>query len=231
MRAYCITLIGNQYSERASARCIESAAKVGQDVQVWRGVSPDAATTMMHMSGLEWTWANENKAPSVCPITGLNQHPYRTADQRMRVGCSMSHYQLWEKCVQLGEPILILEHDAVFARGLPAIDYVRGAIMINNPARATPRGDLWARSIIAKGRGIHTKTIMHPDVARIPDGLAGGSAYIIAPHAAAAAIGAFKHLGVWPNDATLCRQIVGGLHEVFPFVTTVEASKSMAGGY
>jgi GR25 family glycosyltransferase involved in LPS biosynthesis len=33
------------------------------------------------------------------------------------VGCFYSHYSLWEKCVQLGEPIMIFEDDVKFYRG------------------------------------------------------------------------------------------------------------------
>jgi len=229
MRAFVITLHGNSYSEAAAGRCAASAARHGIEVTAWRAVSPETANLTMEMNGLKWTWANDNTSVARCPTTGLRQHPYKTADQRMRIGCSMSHYLLWEKCVKLAEPILILEHDAVVLRPLPQIPYIGSAVMINDPRGATPNGDKWAAAIGAKGPGIHAKTVIFDD--ERPDGLAGGSAYIIAPHAAAAAMAAFKHLGVWPNDATLCRQIIGGLRECFPFVTCVRADKSMAGGY
>ena len=34
-------------------------------------------------------------------------------------GCFFSHFYLWEKCVELNEPIIILEHDGYFTRRLP----------------------------------------------------------------------------------------------------------------
>ena len=34
-------------------------------------------------------------------------------------GCFLSHYLLWEKCIELDEPIMILEHDALMIRPLP----------------------------------------------------------------------------------------------------------------
>ena len=34
-------------------------------------------------------------------------------------GCFLSHYQLWERCLELNEPILIFEHDALIIRPLP----------------------------------------------------------------------------------------------------------------
>lgn len=35
------------------------------------------------------------------------------------VSCFLSHYLLWKSCIELGEPILILEHDAVFTKEIP----------------------------------------------------------------------------------------------------------------
>lgn len=34
-------------------------------------------------------------------------------------GCFLSHYLLWKKCLELNEPLLILEHDAISLRPLP----------------------------------------------------------------------------------------------------------------
>lgn len=214
-----------------ASRCVESARQFGVDVELWWAVTADEAQAVMERNGLKWTWARGNTAPAVCPVTGLRQHPYKTRDNRMRFACSMSHYMLWQKCVELDEPVMILEHDAVFIRSLPPITFPYSAIMLNDPRGATPRGDQWARRIEAKGPGIHPKTVVFEDHEMVPDGLAGNSAYIIAPHAAAACVAACEHLGVWPNDATMCRQIVGGLRECYPFVTKVQAEKTMAGGY
>ena len=231
MKAFCIAIEGNEYSQRVARRCVESAQAVGVEVQLWPATTVETVADEMRRHGLKWTWANGNTSPSVCPVTGLKQHPYRTRDNRMRYACSMSHYLLWLHCCRLDEPILILEHDAVFLLSLPEIRYVGSAIMLNDPRGATPRGDAWAKRIEAKGPGIHAKSVVFEDAELVPDGLAGNSAYIIAPHAAAACVAAFDHLGVWPNDATLCRQIVGGLQECYPFVTKVHADKTMAAGY
>jgi GR25 family glycosyltransferase involved in LPS biosynthesis len=39
------------------------------------------------------------------------------------VGCFYSHYGLWRKCVELGEPIMIFEDDVKFYRGWTPIDW------------------------------------------------------------------------------------------------------------
>ena len=35
-------------------------------------------------------------------------------------GCFLSHFLLWEKCLEINEPIGIFEHDALFIRPMPA---------------------------------------------------------------------------------------------------------------
>lgn len=216
------------YSCKAGARCINTGNHFGLDVRPFWSTPVDQVEAECKRCGIRWTWANGNRSKSVCPITGLKQHPYRTKDVRMRMGCSLSHYQLWERCAETGQPILILEHDAVFDRPLPNHEW-RGATMVNDPRGASPNGERWAAALKAKGAGIHPKSVMNHD--DVPDGLSGGSAYVITPETAAKAIETVAKIGMWPNDAILCRQLGFQLYEVYPFVTHVEAERSMAVGY
>lgn len=39
------------------------------------------------------------------------------------IGCFYSHYNLWKKCVQLGEPIMIFEDDVKFYRGYHPVEF------------------------------------------------------------------------------------------------------------
>jgi len=219
VKAYVITLAGHAYSERKAARCIESAAAFGFHVERFNAVGPDAAARVMKQHGLKWTWAHGNTAPDVCRVTGLKQKPYGSL--AAKIGCSMSHYLLWQKCADHG-PLLILEHDAVFLRELPDVAH-RGICMVNDPNGATPKGAWWSEQMVRRGPGVWPKTAVFDDGR--PDGLAGGSAYLMDPPAAEQAMAAFRDLGVWPNDATLCRQLFD-LDELYPFVTRVEQEQS-----
>lgn len=227
MKAFVITVRGHAYSERCADRCIASAEKYGIQVEKFDAVTKRSARKVMESRGLHWTWPNVEA--DICPVTDLRRFPYRTTDPNARIGCAMSHFMLWWRCIDLGEPILILEHDAVFLRGLPKLPEHFGAIMLNNPEGATPRGGWWKKQIEAKGPGIHPKTIVFEDGR--PDGLAGNSAYIITPFTARGAISLYSTLGVWPNDATLCRQLLSNLMEVYPFVTEARQEQSTSGGY
>ena len=187
-------------------------------MEVVHGVPARDALKVMAGRGLQWTWGKG------CPITGLRHHPYG-GKLEPRVGCAMSHYLLWERCAESGEPILVLEHDAVFLREFPYIEF-RSVCQINDPRGATRRGDWWSDQMAKRGPGVWPKTwVTRPDQ-QIPDGLAGNSAYVIKPSTAEHLMSLYHELGVWPNDATMCAQLVDGLQELYPFVTRVESTYS-----
>ena len=227
MKAFVITLEDNEYSNKVADRCITSAAKFGLTVKKFYGVNREQAKQFMYDEGLEWTWANNNTEESICEKTGLRMHPYRTTDLRAVIGCSMSHYSLWKKCVELDEAILILEHDSIFLRPLPEIEF-NGICQINNPMGATRKGGQWSKQMSSRGTtGVHKKTwITTPEERHIPDGLAGNSAYLIKPWSAQELVDKFHEIGVWPNDATMCQQLFPYLEEYYPFVTKPIQRKS-----
>jgi GR25 family glycosyltransferase involved in LPS biosynthesis len=222
VRAFVIVLEGLPYSEAVSARCIQSARTVGEiEVLRFPAIDRTRAEDEMKRHGLKWTWAKNNTEHDTCPRTGLKQHPY--GNLQAKIGCSLSHYLLWQKCAEFGEPFLILEHDVVFVRTFPQFEF-HGICQINDPKGATPRGDWWHDEMKKRGPGVFPKTHVFDD--DIPDGLAGNSAYVVKPFAARELILAFHALGVWPNDAMMCRQMFPYLQEYFPFVTRVEQSQS-----
>jgi len=221
MKAFVIRLEGHEYSEACADRCIQSAAAVGLHVEPFRAVPREVAGEVLKVLGLRWTWAKLNNAHGRCIQTGLLQHPY--GELQAKIGCSLSHYLLWQKCVAEG-PLLILEHDAVFLRELPDFEF-NGICQINDPAGATHRGQDWSDYMRARGPGVFPKTRVMEDPNK-PDGLAGNSAYVIKPWAAQELIDAFHRLGVWPNDATMCVQLFPYLQELYPWVTRVEQSES-----
>ena len=215
MKAYVITLRGNEYSERVAARCIGSGCDAGIQVKYFNAVTADEAAKVMENRGLKWTWGEYT-------ARGLKHHSYGGNDAA-RIGCAMSHYALWEKCAWSGKPLLILEHDAVFINPFVAFEF-DSACMINDPAGATPRGDFWHEEMVKRGDGVWPKTRIF--TSNRPDGLAGGSAYVLQPHTALHLMELTREIGVWPNDALLCRQLVDGLQEHYPFITEVRPEQS-----
>lgn len=228
MKAFVITLKGNEYSNQVADRCIKSAAKNGLIVERFFGINKEQAEKFMQEHNLVWTWANNNTSETYCRKTGLRMHPYRTNDLRAIKGCSMSHYCLWKKCVKLDEPILILEHDSVFLCPWPDKIKFNGICQINDPMGATRKGAWWSQQMKKRGTiGVHPKTwVTNESERHIPDGLAGNSAYMIKPWAAQELIDKFSEIGVWPNDATMCQQLFPYLEEYYPFITKPIQGKS-----
>ena len=226
MKAYVITIQGHEYSESVARRCVESANKFDIAVETFWAVTKDNVRQVMDQENLRWSWANMNTAKTRCPYTSLEQFPYRTKSLEAKMACSMSHYLLWKRCVELNENVLILEHDAVFIAPLPPIEFT-GAIQINDPAGGGYRGR--DHSMIMRERatqGVYSLTSKRPIDSMIPDGFSGNSAYIVKPWAAEKFVGTFHRLGVWPNDATICKQLFPWLQELYPFVTVVQQKHS-----
>lgn len=231
MKAFVITLAGNEYSEGVAARCIRTAAEVGAiDVATFHGVPKESAKETMRRHGLFWKWTTEEIR--YCPISGLRQHSYG-GDLEALIGCTMSHYLLWKRCMEDDEPYLILEHDAVFIREFPRVvskvdrlDF-HGICQINDPAGATRRGQFWHDAMVERGGGgVYPKTRVTTPRERIPDGLAGNSAYLIRPWAAQELTDKCHEIGLWPNDAIMCLQFFPYLEEYYPFITRVEQTVS-----
>ncbi len=232
MKAFVITIKGHEYSEGKADQCIETGARVGKiDVERFYGVNKDEAYSVMSRHGLDWSWANNNTQPSVCPITKLQHRPYYHAnpDFSALIGCTMSHYSLYLRCVELNEPILILEHDSVFIREFPEFDF-KGICQINDPNGGGKNGKYLSEMMIKNNRlGVSPKT-PNTGAKEFPDGLAGNSAYVIKPFAAQELINKYHKLGVWPNDAIMCIQLFPYLEEYYPFITrtdqTISTTKS-----
>jgi len=214
LKAYVITLEGHAYSEASALRCIQSAKGIW--VQRFHAVNADRAVNRAAFYGIEWTWQDSG----YCPKTGLKFHRYGGGNARL--GCAISHYMLWLRCAET-EPMLILEHDAVFLRPFEPFEFDK-ICQVNDPRGATPRGDWWSDEMAKRGDGVWPKThvLEHPR----PDGLAGNSAYVIKPEGAKELIDLVNHIGLWPNDALMCRQLVPGLQELYPFLTHVRQEQS-----
>lgn len=227
MKAFVITLEGNLYSKEKAKYCINTAGRFGILVEKFPAIDKFHAEEYMKTYDLKWTWANNNTRTAYCPITKLRQHPYKGANLQAKIGCFMSHFLLWKMCVDLGEPILILEHDSVFLRPFPDIKF-NAICQINDPKGATRRGKWWSKHMINRGtKGVHEKTwVTSPSERQTPDGLAGNSAYLIKPFAAEDLIEMTYKVGVWPNDALMCKQLFPYLEEYYPFITRVEQEKS-----
>jgi GR25 family glycosyltransferase involved in LPS biosynthesis len=232
MKAFVITLFNDKYSVESAERCIKSARQLDVDqdlhIEMVRAVTPDK------IKDNTYSYPAEGETST---YEGMTLIGYKAKDVSKKIACSLSHMHLWNKCVEMDEPIMILEHDAIFTRRFRLGRLLRvmedgDVVMINDPRGATRRGNLYHENIIRWDTGVNViDGVNNPDE-NVPDGLAGNSAYIITPAAAKKAYELQSTIGIWPNDALLCKQLFPRkLKSYYPYITRVEQRKSTTTGY
>ena len=213
-------------SEAGYKALVESSKTVKNDFTIERfdAIISDNVDTHMEKEGLKWTWPDSGAIFN--QKLNMRFHAYGGPPKR-RHACAMSHFYLWKKCVEESEPILILEHDAIFTKKLDP-DYILNSdyecIGINDPRGATRLANKFHNIVqSAPGPLVDCPII---DNMQVPQGIAGASAYIIKPEGADQAIGAAYDYGLWPNDALLCQQLFPWLGVTKTYYTTVQGLKS-----
>ncbi len=98
---FVITLTKMPISLESANKCIESGKVFGEYVEVFDAI-------------------DKFKAEEFLLSNGVVHNPRMNS---AALGCFASHYALWEKCVELGESIVILEHDAVFETSVPKMRF------------------------------------------------------------------------------------------------------------
>lgn len=229
MNGYIITIWKDEYSTKMSKMVEKSAREfvTNLDVVAWRATTPDECCDF------DYTYPLEGQTTK---YDGMDLIGYKAKDFRKKVACSISHLRLWDLCYQRDVPIVILEHDVVFTRKFDAYKLSRklddgDILMLNDPRGATRKGQKYHENILSKGFGVHPVDGVNSERENVPDGLAGNSAYIITPKAAKKASDLQNKIGIWPNDALLCKQLFGdNLKSVYPYKTTVNQLKSTTTG-
>jgi len=102
IKAFTIRKPNDDLSERLSDELIESGKQFGIAIEKVDGVYANQAEIIQQKGLHVFEKMKEAKKQN----KGMQ-------------GCFLSHYQLWERCLELNEPILIFEHDALIIRPLP----------------------------------------------------------------------------------------------------------------
>lgn len=180
--------------------------------------------------------------------TGLQLNAYRAADIRKVVACSISHMRLWMKCVRAEKPLMVLEHDARFKSRFkfeyltdhstnknPTLDrqsnlnFTKGVIGLNQPLGATRKAKVYDENLTLAGVN-RVLSVDGPNDPPFPSGIAGNSAYIIYPEAAKALLDKTAEVGIWPNDAIMCKQLFPWLYHFKPYFTSIQPMPSTTTG-
>lgn len=209
---YAIVIDGHSESERGYEELCKSSRDHGNefDIQRFSAVTPEFNAYIMDQEEIEWNYPWDKRSKD--QHTGLLKHPYKTKNPEAKISCALSHYLLWKMCKEENEPFFIFEHDSIFIRKLDNIDLLMRSdfeiIGINSPIGATRRASLFATMVQNDRRGI--QPVPKIDTPDVPQGIAGGSAYLMKPNkGATVALNAVNRHGLWHNDALLCYQVVG----------------------
>jgi GR25 family glycosyltransferase involved in LPS biosynthesis len=227
MKAYVIQIEGNEISQKGTDILIASSNKVKNkfSIEKFDAITGKMANALMVGNGLKWKYPWQGQETDL--KTGLIKSAYQTEVKENRIACALSHWLLWHKCKTLNEPILILEHDAVFIKKLDYDSILKNnydIVGINSPASATRRAHQFHDIIQSKIAWI--QPVPDIDEFNIPQGLAGNSAYIIKPAGASNLLNAVKEHGLWPNDAIMCKQLIPRLGVTKEYYTRVQGLPS-----
>ena len=227
MKAFVITLTDNDLSKKAAAVCMQSSMDVGNEFSIksFKAFGPNEVEEVIKSMDLmiKWNWPWEGEVIDF--VTGLKKTAYRTKNPLARIGCSLSHLELWTRCSMGHEAYLILEHDAFFTKKLNYKDLILhdksyDIIGINDPRGATRKSGLF-HSLVQSGKS-DIVNVPHIDDSNIPQGLAGNSAYILKPNGAKNLVKAVMQYGLWPNDAIMCRQLIPRMGVTKTYYTAVQ---------
>lgn len=101
--SFIITMQGVSISETLAQECLESTQKFDIHPKIFPAIHGKQISLEWHKHQLKEFQFNKR-------IKKLNDGA---------IGCTISHLNLWKKCIELQTPILILEHDAVMIRSIP----------------------------------------------------------------------------------------------------------------
>ena len=233
MRAFVITIPNHTESNQSANKCIESHFRLHSStllpdfftIEKFNAVTPDETATVMMENGISWNYPWEKVEHDI--KSGLTKSPYNTTNRDAKIACALSHYKLWKFCAEIESPILVLEHDAFFVKKLrmDITDNNYDIIGINDPRGATRKSqDFYDKVLLHREAVISCPYI---DSVNVPQGLAGNSAYIIKKEGAEKMLELVKEHGLWPNDALMCKQLVGAkLGVTTNFYTRVQGTRS-----
>jgi hypothetical protein len=154
--AFVIKIVGLPLSERSAARCIERARAYGLEVEPFPATTRYAAESTLRAEGLSLNrriYAHISDDPiGDRDMVAVGRWHITTPE----IGCAMSHYRLWKLCMEIDEPVIVLEHDVWLVAPPPPLVPGFLALSFHNSAMGgtlgyiiTPQG---ARMAIAAAR-------------------------------------------------------------------------------
>jgi hypothetical protein len=128
-KAYIIRIKGHELSESLAKRCADSVTRVNMQYEY-----SDA------FNGINDTITPPDNMHPFMKMVKVTDH-FLT---RGEAACALSHINLWAKCVEDDQPLVVLEHDAVMVQHYPehsmynSIDYLGSTEQVNRKWKVHP---------------------------------------------------------------------------------------------
>ena len=164
---FVIALKDHPVSETQLKDCLDSAKRNNWQVEIFWGVYGNTLTST--------DWED----------IGIKSYIGKPGGE----GCWFSHYYLWKKCIELNEPIIVLEHDAIINRSWKPLTVNNSLIKLHKHYRKDPMNHKWN----------------HPMCGRWSPST---HAYCITPEQALTLIEAAKKIGAYPADMFMGSNII-----------------------
>jgi hypothetical protein len=111
LKAFCIYTAEIPESVQSAKRCIESANKLGIDVELYKSVWHENIYKEIDKLGVKLKYK---------PVRSSKTDFQKKTAPCTRVANGITHYKLYKHSAETNQPIAILEHDAYFVSKLPA---------------------------------------------------------------------------------------------------------------
>jgi glycosyl transferase family 25 len=207
MQAFVITLTQIPESAAASNLAIASATKFGLKAQVFDAITRDKAPIALKKDNLECRSESNNHGDFLAVM-----------------GCFMSHFTLWKKCIELNEPIIILEHDAIVYSEIP-LDLLTGTICTNIGKPSYGRKKKPKLNLLNKVKNrIFGQRVIQTLFSKkcIP----GNHGYYLEPAGAKLLVEGAHKLKFCAADLFMNKQDFPFIKEIYPWAVTVETNFS-----
>ena len=190
MKSFVITIKDNPKSVEVAERCIKSGQSNGLNIKMFDAITPnDEPLELLEKKGIAPNSFDEKYSRNLNCISAF-----------------LSHYSLWEKCVEDNETYVIFEHDAVMIDRIPPTTF-KYVMNIGSPS--------YGRFNTPKSLGVNPLTTKRY--------FPGAHAYMVTPEGAKKLIeNAPKHAR--PTDVYLNVDTFPWLQEWYPFVAEARDS-------
>lgn len=190
MKSFIIVMNESEHSVSLANDCIAAAQKFNINPEIWPAV-------------------NGHKAITKFSEYGITKFLHKKIISKPGVqGCFLSHYELWNKCVELNEPILILEHDGFMVRLFPDNIHDQYTDILNLDPYDQTDGeyDTHVKNSVTLPIDYYYRSDLKEN--RAGAYIGGAYGYLIKPSAAKKLINFSKEVGALPTDKHIGHNVV-----------------------